>query len=237
MLEINIKKSLRNFQLNVELSLDIPEIVVLVGTSGSGKTSLLRGIAGFESVEGRIRVGDALWQDDAQGVILPPHKRRVGYVFQEPFLYPHLSVRENLVMGFRRVPASQRRFDVNEVVELLDLGALLEGEPEELSGGERQRICLGRSLLFSPDLWLLDEPLNALDFRAKKRLLPLLKEVLTSDQKPVIYVSHLPEEVVLLAHRVVEIDNGRISFSGSLSEAKNSCGLVPMLIDGFGDMS
>ena len=237
MLEINIKKSLRNFQLNVELSLDTPEIVTLVGPSGSGKTSLLRGIAGFEPVEGRIRVGDALWQDDAQGIRLPPHKRRVGYVFQEPFLYPHLSVRENLVVGFRRVPASQRRFAVDEVVELLGLEALLEGEPEELSGGERQRICLGRSLLFSPDLWLLDEPLNALDFRAKKRLLPLLKKVLTSDQKSVIYVSHLPEEVVGLAHRVMEINNGHVSFFGSLSEAKNSCGLVPMLIDGFGEMS
>jgi molybdate transport system ATP-binding protein len=163
------------FRLDVDLTLPQRGISALFGHSGSGKTTILRAIAGLERAPGGyVALGDDVWQDDARGLFVPVHRRALGYVFQEASLFPHLSVCANLEFGRKRVPVQERRFALAPVAELLGIAGLLDRRPDSLSGGERQRVAIARALLASPRLLLMDEPLAALDLRRKLEILPYL---------------------------------------------------------------
>lgn len=205
------------FALDVDLHFPARGITALFGPSGSGKTSLLRCIAGLErTTNGLLRVDDEVWQDGAN--FLPPHRRPLGYVFQEASLFPHLSVRRNLEYGLRRIPPVERKVQPEQVVELLGLSELIERDPAHLSGGERQRVAIGRALLTSPRLLLMDEPLSALDVAGRQEILPYLERLHGELEIPVIYVSHALDEVARLADHVVMLEQGRVIASGAPNE-------------------
>ncbi len=157
-----------------------------------------------------MRFGDTVLVDTAHGVFVPPWRRHFGLVFQEGLLFPHLSVQGNLLYGLHRLPQAQRLFDLQRVLDLLEIGTLVARRPAQLSGGERQRVALGRALLSSPRMLLLDEPLSALDERLKQQILPFLKRVKDEARVPMIYVSHARAEVEYLADRVLSMEAGRL---------------------------
>ena len=207
------------FVLDVELDLPGQGITALFGHSGSGKTTCLRAIAGLErGARGRLEVNGEVWQDDAQGVFLPTHRRALGYVFQDAALFPHLSVRDNLDYGRRRVAAAERRVSPDAAIELLGIGALLDRLPEKLSGGEKSRVAVARALLTSPRLLLMDEPLAALDHQRKQEILPYLEKLHDELEIPILYVSHAPDEVARLADHLVVLQGGRALAAGPLGE-------------------
>lgn len=194
-------------------------MTALYGHSGSGKTTCLRCIAGLEQAEqGFIQVNDEVWQDSDKRIFVPPHKRALGYVFQEASLFPHLSVRANLEFGLKRIPRQQRRVDMAHATELLGIGHLLERNPQNLSGGERQRIGIARALLTSPKLLLMDEPLAALDTQRKNEILPYLQRLHDELDIPVLYVSHSQDEVARLADHLVLLSDGKALASGAIGE-------------------
>lgn len=207
-----------DFQLDVDLDLPGQGVTALFGASGSGKTTLLRLIAGLDRAPGRLEINGEVWQDDATRHFLPTHQRPLGYVFQEANLFPHLTARQNLEYGMKRLPPAQRRVDLDRVLELLGIGALLERKPDRLSGGERQRIAIGRALLTSPRVLLMDEPLSALDQARKQEILPYLERLHGELDIPVLYVSHAPDEVARLADHIVALEAGRAVAAGPLSE-------------------
>jgi molybdate transport system ATP-binding protein len=206
------------FNLDVDLALPGRGVTALFGHSGSGKTTLLRVLAGLERVAGaRVALGDEVWQDDARKVFVPTHQRGIGYVFQEASLFPHLSVRANLEFGRKRLRPAERRFDLLAVAELLGIERLLDASPATLSGGERQRAAIARTLLASPRLLLMDEPLAALDMRRKLEILPYLERLHDELALPVVYVSHAADEVARLADHLVVLEEGRVLASGPLA--------------------
>lgn len=201
------------FRLDVHVSADASGITSLVGPSGAGKTTLLRCIAGLEpAARGNIVVAGETWLDGARA--LPAHRRRVGYVFQEASLFAHLSVRGNLEFGWRRVAPNDRRVAFDDVVAWLELAPLLARRTHDLSGGERQRVALGRALLASPKLLLIDEPLSALDAQARDRIAPWIAELPRRFGAPVLHVSHSLAEVARFAKDVVRLEAGRVTASG-----------------------
>jgi molybdate transport system ATP-binding protein len=223
------------FRLDVDLDLPQRGISALFGHSGSGKTTVLRAIAGLERAPGGVvALGDEVWQDDARGVFVPVHQRAIGYVFQEASLFPHLSVRANLEFGRKRVPVHERRFALAPVTALLGIEGLLERRPDGLSGGERQRVAIARALLASPRLLLMDEPLAALDLRRKLEILPYLERMHGELAIPIVYVSHAPDEVARLADHLVLLDDGKAVASGPLSETLARVDLPPSFADDAG---
>ncbi|MFL6877987.1 molybdenum ABC transporter ATP-binding protein [Pseudomonas marginalis] len=218
---INVRLNLKytGFALDVDLHVPGRGVTALYGHSGSGKTTCLRCIAGLERAEdGFIQINDEVWQDSRNGLFVPPHKRALGYVFQEPSLFPHLSVRANLEFGLKRIPRPQRRVDMAQATELLGIGHLLERHPQHLSGGERQRIGIARALLTSPRLLLMDEPLAALDSERKSEILPYLERLHDELDIPVLYVSHAQDEVARLADHIVLLSDGKALASGPIGE-------------------
>lgn len=210
---------LGGFRLAAEFVIPGQGVAALFGPSGSGKTSVLRCLAGLERAEaGRLLVNDECWQDDKQGLFLPPHRRPIGYVFQEASLFAHLSVRRNLEYGWRRTAAAARHVPFDHAVDLLGLSALLERSPTHLSGGERQRVAIARALVTSPKLLLMDEPLASLDAPSKAEILPYLQRLHDQLSIPVVYVSHALEEVLALADHMLLIQQGRITAAGPLAE-------------------
>jgi molybdate transport system ATP-binding protein len=190
-------------------------VTALFGPSGSGKTTAIRLLAGLERPdEGRIEVEDWLMLDTGRGVHVPPQRRRVGLVFQDALLFPHLTVRQNLLYGRWFTPAAERRIGFEGVVEVLGIGPLLARRPATLSGGERQRAAIGRALLASPRLLLMDEPLASLDAPRKAEILPFIERMRDEFRIPIVYVSHQAEEVARLADRVVRLDRGAVVDSG-----------------------
>jgi molybdate transport system ATP-binding protein len=223
------------FRLDVDLALPERGITALFGHSGSGKTTILRAIAGLERAPGgHVALGGEVWQDDARGVFVPVHKRALGYVFQEASLFPHLSVRANLEFGRKRVPVHERRFSLEPVTALLGIDNLLERRPDGLSGGERQRVAIARALLASPRLLLMDEPLAALDLRRKLEILPYLERMHEELAIPIVYVSHAPDEVARLADHLVLLDDGKAVASGPLTETLARVDLPPSFADDAG---
>lgn len=219
MIHTRLKLNYSGFALDVDLQLPGRGVTALYGHSGSGKTTCLRCIAGLERAEqGFIQVNDEVWQDSDKGIFVPPHKRALGYVFQEASLFPHLSVRANLEFGLRRIPRQQRRVDMAHATELLGIGHLLGRDPQNLSGGERQRIGIARALLTSPKLLLMDEPLAALDTQRKNEILPYLQRLHDELDIPVLYVSHSQDEVARLADHLVLLSNGKALASGPIGE-------------------
>ncbi|MBK1710679.1 molybdenum ABC transporter ATP-binding protein [Marichromatium gracile] len=203
-----------DFSLDLACRVPARGVSALFGRSGCGKTTVLRCVAGLERAAGHCRLAEACWQDDANERFLPTHRRPIGYVFQEPSLFPHRSVRANLDYGRRRIPARARCVDFDEVVELLGIAPLLGRDPAGLSGGERQRVAIARALLTSPRLLLMDEPLAALDHTSKRDILPYLERLHDHLQIPILYVSHDPDEVARLADHILLIEAGRLRAAG-----------------------
>jgi len=207
----------QGFVLDVDVTFPARGVSALFGPSGCGKTTLLRAIAGLErDPNGFCRVGDELWQDGSQ--FLPPHRRPLGFVFQEASLFSHLSVRRNLEYGLKRVPEYQRRVSLSDAVSLLGVEELLGRRPHGLSGGERQRVAIARALLTSPRLLLMDEPLAALDRASKREILPYLERLHDELAMPMLYVSHAPDEVARVADHLVLLDAGRVRAAGPIGE-------------------
>ncbi len=208
--------SRNNFTLDVEFTLQAGRICALFGRSGSGKTSILRSISGLERhPHNRLQVDGEIWQDAHQ--FLPPHRRALGYVFQEPSLLPHLSVRENLEYGWQRTPVNERHTPFAKVCDWLGLSQLLQRQPGQLSGGEQQRVALARALLSSPKLLLMDEAISSLDHDSKQEIMPYLKQIQQQLHVPVLYVSHAMDEVMQLADDLILLESGRISANDTLS--------------------
>jgi len=210
---------LGDFKLDVAFEAPMRGITALFGPSGCGKTTILRCVAGLNHLPGHLVVGGDVWQDAASGRSLEPHERSVGYVFQEASLFPHLSVRGNLLYGQRRAlkKGVPERFQVNEIVELLGIGHLLDRATGELSGGERQRVALGRAFLTQPRLFLMDEPLSALDRITKEEILPYFEALRASTSVPTLYVSHDISEVERLADHMVLLESGQLVAAGPLN--------------------
>ena len=206
-MEVRLEGSLGGFRLDAAFAVPAAGVTALFGPSGSGKTTLLRCIGGLERLGGRVVVAGETWEDGRR--FLPPHRRPVGYVFQEPSLLAHLSVRGNLEFGLRR--AGERRLALDEVVAFLGLEPLLGRSTERLSGGERQRVAIGRALLSQPRLLLMDEPLSGLDAEAKAEILPCLERLHQLLEIPVLYVSHDAAEVARFADRLLLMRDGRIA--------------------------
>jgi molybdate transport system ATP-binding protein len=206
LLEASLRGRLGAFELAADLRL-AGGVTALIGPSGCGKTTLLRCLAGLCRLDGTVTFKGEVWQDDRS--FAPPHARPVGYVFQEASLFAHLSVRANLLFGLRR-SRLRPKSSFEEIVELLDLGALLGRSTAKLSGGERQRVAIGRALLVQPELLLMDEPVSSLDVESKAEIISRLERVLKTLATPVIYVSHDPSEVARLADRVLAMRDGRI---------------------------
>lgn len=205
------------FSLDVDASLAMRGITGIFGRSGAGKTSLLRCIAGLERPdEGRLVVGGDVWQDSGADVDWPVNEREIGYVFQEPRLFPHLDVRGNLEYARRRARRETERFD--DVVGMLGLAPLLSRGVSTLSGGEAQRVAIGRALLRSPRLVLMDEPLAALDEDRKSELLPYLDRLHNSLDIPALYVSHNVDEICRLCDQLLVMDAGRSIACGALQD-------------------
>ena len=219
MIHMRLKLDYPGFALDVDLQLPGRGVTALYGHSGSGKTTCLRCIAGLERADqGFIQVNDEVWQDSDNKVFVAPHKRALGYVFQEASLFPHLSVLANLEFGLKRIPKPQRRVDMAHATELLGIRHLLDRHPQHLSGGERQRAGIARALLTSPKLLLMDEPLAALDAQRKSEILPYLQRLHDELDIPVLYVSHSQDEVARLADHIVLLSNGKALASGPIGQ-------------------
>ena len=218
MIDIDFHRTQGNFNLQVKCIIDSP-VIGLFGPSGAGKSTLLGIIAGLiKPNTGHLILDGEYLFDTKRGINIPLHQRRIGTVFQDSRLFPHLSVRDNLNYGFNLAPQKNRRLGFSQVVELLDIGQLLTQKPHQLSGGEKQRVTLGRALLTSPRLLLLDEPLASLDVRLKQQILPFLRRVKDEINIPMIYVSHAIDEILYLTSQLMIIDQGRLLANGKFNE-------------------
>ncbi|ETX13998.1 molybdenum ABC transporter ATP-binding protein [Roseivivax halodurans JCM 10272] len=227
-LEVAIRHRLGDFALDVDF--DAPAgVTVLFGRSGSGKTSVVNAIAGLLRPDaGRICLSGRTLFDEAQGIDVPVHRRRTGYVFQEHRLFPHLTVRENLLYS-RRVTRQRGPGDLVETARLLGIEALLDRRPGALSGGEAQRVAIGRALLSEPDILLMDEPLAALDEARKAEILPYLERLRDRAGLPILYVSHNLAEVARLANHLVLMEAGRVMQAGPPGDLLSDPALVNIL--------
>jgi molybdate transport system ATP-binding protein len=215
-LAVDVEKQLGAFRIEVCFKA-AGGATALFGESGAGKTSVVNMIAGLLTPDrGSIALDETVLFDAAARIDVPPHRRRIGYVFQEGRLFPHLSVRQNLDYGRRMSRQAQDKGEFERITALLDIGGLLERRPRMLSGGERQRVAVGRALLMRPRLLLLDEPLASLDNARKREILPYLIRLRDDAGVPIVYVSHTPAEVRRIATDVVRLAAGRVVATGGI---------------------
>ena len=228
MLEVDIEHRLAAFELDIHFRSG-RGLTALFGRSGAGKTSIVNAIAGLIRPErGRIVVDKAVLLDTERGIRAPTHRRRVGYVFQEGRLFPHLTVRQNLLFGRWFASGGAPSAHLDDVVELLGIGPLLNRRPGRLSGGEKQRVAIGRALLARPRLLLMDEPLASLDARRKDEILPYLERLRDQAGVPIVYVSHSVAEVTRLATTIVVISEGRVRAVGPVQAVMGRADLYPL---------
>jgi molybdate transport system ATP-binding protein len=214
---VQLRHDFGGFALDVAFEIEKPGITVLFGPSGSGKTSIANAVAGLlRPDKGRIVIGDAIVLDTEQRIFVPPQARRIGYVFQDTRLFPHMNVESNLRFGWRRSAQRANESEFARVVTLLGLAPLLARRPLHLSGGEKSRVALGRALLSAPELLLLDEPLSALDAARKAEIMPYLERLRDDAQIPILYISHSLDEVARLANDVIVLREGQIAAQGSV---------------------
>lgn len=222
MIELRYKLTRSDFELNVQEQLPLKGVTAIYGHSGCGKSSLLRCIAGLESpTDAYLQVNGDTWESSEQGFRLPPHKRPVGYVFQEASLFDHLPVIKNLTFGAKRCGKPEAQAALDQAVELLGIKNLLNRMPANLSGGERQRVAIARALAVCPELLLMDEPLASLDIRRKREILPFLERLHRELEIPILYVTHSPAEVRRLADHLVIMDAGKVVASGSMDATQH----------------
>jgi len=228
MLEVDINHRLGAFELDVHFRSG-RGLTALFGRSGAGKTSVVNVIAGLIRPErGRIVVDGSVLIDTEHHIRAPTHRRRVGYVFQEDRLFPHLTVRQNLLFGRWFAPGSGPAARLDDVVDLLGIGSLLDRRPSRLSGGEKQRVAIGRALLASPRLLLMDEPLASLDAERKDEILPYIERLRDQAGVPIVYVSHAIAEVTRLASTIVLVSDGRVRTAGRVQDVMGRAELYPM---------
>jgi len=224
---VNSEESLGAFRLEVAFTAEAP-IVGLFGRSGAGKTCLVNALAGVSRPErGTIVVNGVTLFDSARRIDVPPERRRLGYVFQDDLLFPHLDVESNLLYGFHRAPRAERVIDPEHVIELLGLGSLLERLPTALSGGERQRVAIGRALLAQPRLLLMDEPLASLDVNRREEVLRYIELLRDDLHIPIVYVSHSVAEITRLADTMVLLSEGKALAVGDVDEVMGRIDLRP----------
>lgn len=217
----HIQLSLQRAQFSLQLDVQLPDqgITVILGASGAGKTSLLRCVAGLDRADqARIEMGGVLWQDDQQGVFVPTWQRALGYVFQEASLLPHLTVKQNLTYGLKRIGSRTPMHSLAQAIELLGIGHLLERSPAGLSGGERQRVALARALASQPRILLLDEPMASLDAARRQEILPWLEKMRDELHLPMLYVTHAANEAARLGAHMLVLEHGQVQAQGTVSE-------------------
>jgi len=221
-LAVRVRKGLALFTLDVGFAAG-PGVSILFGESGSGKTTLLRCVAGVTRPDaGRIAIGDRILFDSDRAIDMPPRQRRVGFVFQQLALFPHLSARDNIGYGIAHLEADERRTRIEDIARSFRIDSLLDRKPAAISGGERQRVGLARSLVGDPEVLLLDEPLSALDHATQSRIIEDLLRWVEARQIPVLYVTHSQREVFALGRRVLLIEEGRIVADGQPHDVMNA---------------
>ena len=226
-LTVSVQKKLGQFQFAADFDLT-GRRVGLFGPSGSGKSTLMHLLAGLLRPDrGSIRLDDTVLFDSARGIDLAPEQRRVGVVFQHSLLFPHLSVRRNLLYGWRRTPEAERRIDPEAIIEVLHLGHLLDRGVNLLSGGERQRVALGRTILTCPRLILMDEPLSGLDEELKLQIMPYLNTVFSRFAMPLVFISHSLLEMRLMTEQVLVVAEGQVTHQMATEELAQSAWATP----------
>ncbi len=229
MLSIHLDYEIGGFNLQVSADCSYP-VTAVFGPSGSGKTTLLNLVAGLlRPKNGLISVGGEVLFSSEKGIDLPPEHRRIGYVFQEDLLFPHLSILRNLQFGYDFLPVEDRKFSLCQISELLSLNSLLDRKPNQLSGGERQRVALGRAILSSPMLLVMDEPLASLDQSLKDRIIPYLRHIRTDLGIPMLYVSHSVAEILQLTGQVLVLKEGRLIAHGDFFHLAHQPDVLPIL--------
>lgn len=233
----------RDFTIDINQQLSGDKVTAIFGPSGCGKTSLLRAIAGLDKHKNaRLSVNGEVWQDQQR--FLPPYQRSVGYVFQEASLFSHLNVLQNLQYGLKRVDALQRRIGLEQAIELLHIGPLLQSSVGALSGGERQRVAIARAIAVSPQILLMDEPLSAVDHSHKQQIMSYIESLHQSLTIPILYVSHSLEEVAQLSDDLLLMQRGQVSASGPtrqllsrldspLSDAEDAATIIETIASGY----
>lgn len=225
MLSVQLEKEYPQFAIRADFNADAGSISALFGRSGAGKTSIVDMIAGLTRPDaGKIEIGGDVLFDAAAGINLPPEKRRVGYVFQNSRLFPHMNVRRNLLYGASAAAGA----DFRQIAHLLDLEPLMNRSPVKLSGGERQRVAIGRALLSQPRLLLMDEPLAGIDVQRRNEILPFLDRLRAEVDLMMLYVSHEIEEVIRLADNMILVSDGTIAASGAVEDIMSRLDLKPL---------
>ena len=210
MLKCNFQYQHADFMLNVELEMQ-QQLLGIVGVSGCGKSTLLKNIVGLlKPTHGSIQFNQQILFDSQQKIHVPMHQRKIALIFQNALLFPHMNVQQNLCYAEKLITQAERKFQFNEIIELLELTHLCQRKAHQLSGGEAQRVSIGRALLSSPHLLLLDEPLTGLDQQLKQQILPFLQRIKDELNLPMIYVTHHLEELKYLKADILQLDQGQL---------------------------
>ncbi len=238
MLSVEIKKALETLTLDVKFKVNAGTVTALFGKSGAGKTTTVHSIAGLiKPDDGEITLNNKVLFNHNLRTNLPVYRRKIGFVFQNARLFPHMTVKKNLLFGLPRPNKIHIKITLDMVTKLLDLSSLLDRRPQTLSGGERQRVSIGRALLSQPELLLMDEPLSSIDLHLRAEILPFIQKIVAEVQIPVIYVTHSIEEAIYLADNMILISEGQIIQEGDIGELKFPGGIlkVPGLNGKIGD--
>ena len=229
MLSVNITKAFGSFRLETQFEVEEGSITAIFGKSGAGKTSTINAIAGLTRPDvGVIQIGNTTLFDQILRINLPIYKRQIGYVFQDDRLFPHMTVRNNLIYGTPKNRDVANSLNLTDITGLLELAPLLERRPRTLSGGEKQRVAIGRALLSNPKLLLMDEPLASIDVQHRFEILPFIQRVREKTGITIIYVTHALEEVIFIADQIILLSEGQVTAQGTVEEIMSRLDLHPM---------